>query len=67
MGGMKTLLTVLVAIGMLATLATLFAGMLGLARGDGSGERSNLLMRWRVIIQGITLVLFALLMAVSRG
>ena len=52
---------------MLATLGTLFAGMLGMARGDGSGARSNLLMRWRVIIQGITLLLFALLLAVSRG
>ncbi|WP_043337053.1 twin transmembrane helix small protein [Belnapia moabensis] len=64
---MKTILIILVAIGMLATLGTLFAGMFGLARGDGSGERSNLLMRWRVVIQGITLLLFALLLAVSRG
>jgi hypothetical protein len=64
---MKTLLTVLVAIGMLATLGTLFAGMLGMAKGGASGERSNLLMRWRVVIQGITLLLFALLLAVSRG
>lgn len=64
---MKTILTILVAIGMLATLGTLFAGMLGLARGDESGERSNLLMRWRVVIQGITLLLFALLLAVMRG
>ena len=63
---MKTFLTVLVAFGMLATLGTLFGGMLGLAKGDGSGERSNLLMRWRVAIQGITLLLFALLLAVSR-
>ncbi len=63
---MRTILIILVAIGMLATLGTLFAGMLGLARGDGSGGRSNLLMRWRVVIQGITLVLFALLLAVSR-
>ncbi|SDB33227.1 twin transmembrane helix small protein [Belnapia rosea] len=64
---MKTILTILVAIGMLATLGTLFAGMLGLAKGDGTGERSNLLMRWRVVLQGITLLLFALLLAISRG
>jgi hypothetical protein len=63
---MKTILTILVVIGMLATLGTLFAGMLGLARSESSGGRSNLLMRWRVLIQGITLVLFALLLAVSR-
>ena len=60
-------MTILVAIGMLATLGTLFAGMLGLAKGDGTGERSNLLMRWRVVLQGITLLLFALLLAISRG
>jgi hypothetical protein len=64
---MKTVLMILVAIGMLATLGTLFAGMLGLTRGDGSAGRSNMLMRWRVVLQGVTLVLFMLLMAVSRG
>ncbi|MBL6458081.1 twin transmembrane helix small protein [Belnapia sp. T6] len=63
---MKTILTILVALGMLATLGTLFAGMLGLAKGDGSGARSNLLMRWRVIIQGVTLLLFALLLMVAH-
>ena len=30
---------------------------------EGADERSNLLMRWRVVIQGITLLLFALLLA----
>lgn len=64
---MKTVLTILVGLGMLATLATLFAGMLGLARGDGAGAggRSNALMRWRVIFQGATLLLFALLLAMG--
>jgi len=63
---MKTFLTIFVGLGMLATLGVLFAGMLGLARGDGNPERSNALMRWRVILQGVTLALFALLVMLMR-
>lgn len=64
---MKTVLTILVAVAMLATLGVLFAGMLGLVRGDGSPQRSNALMRWRVLLQGLALALFALLMLLGRG
>lgn len=64
---MKTVLVVLLAIAMLATLGVLFAGMIGFARNDGDGQRSNRLMRWRVMLQGIALGLFLLLMLVSRG
>lgn len=60
---MKTALTILVALSMLATLGTLFAGMIGMGRATASPERSNRLMRWRVILQGITLALFALLLS----
>ncbi|NOG71490.1 HIG1 domain-containing protein [Roseicella sp. DB1501] len=63
---MKTLLTILTGMGMLATLGVMLAGMLGLIRADGNASRSNTLMRWRVILQGITLALFALLLLVSR-
>ncbi len=59
---MITLLTILAVISMLATLGVLFAGMLGLARGGGNPGRSNALMRWRVMLQGITIVLFISLM-----
>ena len=62
---MVTFLTVLVVLGMLATLGTLFAGMVGISRGE-DGKRSNVLMRWRVIFQFVTLALFALLILVSR-
>ncbi|MBB5694336.1 twin transmembrane helix small protein [Muricoccus pecuniae] len=64
---MVTLLTILVVIGMFATLATLFVGMAGMVRGSEDTHRANALMRWRVTIQGVTLVLFALLLYVSRG
>ncbi len=63
---MRTLLTILVAVAMLAVLGTLFAGMIGLVRGDTDGERSNRLMRWRVILQAIALGLFALLLLTLR-
>jgi len=64
---MKTLLTILVALSMLGVLGVLFAGMLGLVRGDGNAERSNMLMRWRVILQGVALALFALLLLLMRN
>lgn len=64
---MVTFLTILVVLSMLATLGVMFAGMLGLVRSEsGGGARSNTLMRWRVILQGVTLALFLLLLAVTK-
>ncbi len=63
---MKTFLTILVVVAMLATLGTLFAGLLGLGRDPGDPMRSNRLMRWRVMLQGVTLVLFMLLLSMLR-
>jgi hypothetical protein len=63
---MKTFLTIMVAILMLATLGVLFAGLIGLARGSDPA-RSNALMRWRVILQAAALLLFALLMTLLRS
>jgi hypothetical protein len=63
---MKTVLMVLVALAMLATLGVLFAGLLGLAR-NGSGAQQNRLMRYRIGFQLLALVLFGLLLAVSRA
>ena len=62
MSAMVTLLAVLTGLAMLGTLGILFAGMLGLVRGGGDPMRSNALMRWRVILQGVSLLLFVLLM-----
>ena len=59
---MVTVLTILVVLAMLGTLGVLFAGMLGLVRGGGDPARSNALMRWRVILQGVALLLFVLLL-----
>ena len=64
---MKVFLTILVAILMLATLGVLFAGLFGLVRGGGNPQRSNQLMRWRIILQGAALLLFALLMSLLKS
>ncbi len=65
--GMKTVLTVLLGLAMLGTLGVLLAGMIGLVRGGDDPWRSNRLMRWRVILQGIALALFALLVTLMRS
>lgn len=65
---MTTFLTVLVGLSMLGTLGVMFAGMLGMVRSeDAGGGRSNRLMRWRVVMQGVTILLFLLLLVVMRG
>jgi len=62
---MKTALTVLLVIAMLGVLGVLFAGMVGLVRSDGNAQRSNKLMQYRVILQGVALALFVLLLLVA--
>ena len=64
---MVTLLTILVVAGMLATLGVMLAGMIGLSATRADPMRSNRLMRYRVILQGVTLLLFVLLMAARHG
>ncbi len=64
---MTTLLIIVTGIAMLATLATLFAGMLGIVRGANNPGRSNALMRWRVMLQGLSLGLFVLLLLLLKS
>jgi hypothetical protein len=66
MDSMTTVLTVITGLCMLATLGVMLAGMLGMARSDTDATRSNVLMRWRVVLQGATLALFALLLLLTR-
>lgn len=67
MSPVKTFLTVLIVILMVATLGVLFAGLIGLARPGHDPRRSNQLMRWRVILQGVVILLFMLLMSLLRS
>ncbi|MEX2199978.1 MAG: twin transmembrane helix small protein [Dongiaceae bacterium] len=58
---MSNFLLVLVGIGLVATLATLFIGVFSMGRGGDFNKRnSNKLMRLRVILQGATVVVFVL-------
>jgi hypothetical protein len=66
-GNVKTFLTVLVVLLMLATLGVLFAGLIGLARGSPDPRRSNRLMQWRVILQGGAILLLIILMTLLRS
>jgi hypoxia induced protein len=62
---METLLTILIPIAMLATLAVLGFGIVQMIRG-GDARRSNKLMRSRVLLQGIALLLFAVFMMMFK-
>jgi hypothetical protein len=62
---MTRVLTVLLMMAMLAVLGVLIAGFIGVARG-GDPRRSNRLMRWRVMLQGLALFIFVLLMLSRR-
>ena len=63
----KTFLMILVGLAMAGTLGVLLAGMIGMVRGGADPRRSNALMRWRVLLQGLALVLFILLMRLVQG
>lgn len=60
---MNTFMVVLMVIAMLITLGVLFAGLLTMARGGELNRKyGNRLMRYRVLAQGVALLLFALAM-----
>ena len=67
---MDIVFVILIGLAMLATLGVLFMGVAGMARRGGTGgeggARSNKLMQWRVILQGVALLLFALFMLLYR-
>ena len=62
---MQYALPALVVIAMLATLGTLLLGIISMAKG-GNPERSNKLMRSRVLLQGAALLLFVIFMLLYR-
>ncbi|MDZ4735535.1 MAG: twin transmembrane helix small protein [Rhodospirillaceae bacterium] len=65
---MTNFLLVLVGIGLVATLATLFVGVFSMGRGGEFNKRnSNKLMRLRVILQGCTIAAFVLYLLARQG
>ena len=63
---MHGIMTVLIGIMMFATLGVLIAGFVGLLR-DGDPRRSNKLMQWRIVLQGVTVLLFVIFMSLLRS
>jgi len=62
---MEHALPIFIVIAMLATLGVLGLGLVNLARG-GSARRSNKLMQFRVLLQGLALLLFLVFMWLFR-
>ena len=54
---------ILLIAAMVATLGVLFMGLFSMARGGEFARRnSNRFMRWRVIMQGVAILLFVIFM-----
>ena len=65
---MTSLFLVLLVLAMLAVLASLFAGLISMAKGGAfNAKYGNLLMRWRVALQGLAVLLFIAAVLSSRG
>ena len=65
---MQTLLIILIVLGAGATLYILVKGVIGMAQGkDLTGQRSQDLMRKRVLFQGVTIVLVILVLLLMRS
>lgn len=60
-GPMSTFFMIAAILAMIAVLATLGAGLVSMTKGgDFNARYGNRLMRWRVILQGVAVVLFVL-------
>ena len=65
---MQTLLLILIVVAVGFTLYTLVRGVIGMAQQkDLTGQRSQELMRKRVLYQGVAILLAILLLMMMRG
>jgi hypothetical protein len=65
MGGMKLFLMILLGADMLAVVAVMLVGAVGMANLSRDPRTSNRLMRWRVLLQGVAIGLVVILMAMG--
>jgi uncharacterized membrane protein len=64
----NTLLIILIVLAALATLFVLARGVINMAQGkDLTGQRSQQLMRKRVMFQALTILLVVLLLVLAGG
>jgi len=65
---MSTFLLILVILAALATLYVLVRGVINMAQGrDITGERSQALMRKRVMLQAVAIAFIILFLLVAKG
>lgn len=58
----------LIVVAMLITLGVLFTGLIAMARGGEFNRKyGNKLMRYRVIAQGVAILLFGLAVMIGSG
>jgi hypothetical protein len=62
---MHTFFMILIPIAMLATLGVLGFGVIQMIRG-GDPRRANKLMQMRIVLQGLTLLLFAIFLMLLK-
>ena len=62
---MTTFVTILLGLALIGVLVVLGLGLVTMLRG-GNPRRSNKLMQMRVVMQGLALLLLALLMLLGR-
>ncbi len=63
-------LTLLIAllVAMAAVVAVLFIGLVGMARGgDFNARYGNVLMRWRVVLQGVAVLILIIALLAATG
>ena len=65
---MDIFIPILIAVALLAVVAVLVAGVVGMAKGgDFNRKYGNKLMRWRVALQGTAVLLVIAAAFLSRG
>lgn len=65
---MNTILIILIVLAAAATLFVLVKGVIGMAQGkDVTGQRSQDLMRKRVMFQAVAIILVVLLLLLASG
>lgn len=63
-----SILFIALLLAMFATLGVLMVGLVGMARGGEFNRKyGNKLMRWRILLQGLAVILLALLVLVGKG
>ena len=64
---MNTFLTILLVTAMVGTLVVLALGVVQMVRGGEDAKRSNALMQYRVVFQGVALLVFLGLLMLLKG